>query len=160
MNPQETERPERSEAIESTLSIGSDNTHLSCADVLGRGDWKRMEGKEIRWNWSGSPHLPLAQLLDLELKTHRFPSVSGSGQSIHLCKLNDGGIISYELESGLWLHTLNTASSFRLKVFELNLVPLESLRYFLTGNELTGNETVSFESVDDFESVDSARADS
>ncbi len=96
-----------------------------------------MDGREIRWNWIGPKDIPLGSLLDLGLKTCRFPSVSNPGQSIHLGKLKDGGIVSYELENGTWLHTLNTATSFRLKIFELNLVPLESLRYFLTASELS-----------------------
>ena len=136
MNPQETNQSDGSESIEPTLSISSDNAHISCAEVCSKGDWKRMDGKEIRWTWIGPKDIPLGSLLNLELKTSQFPSVSNPGQSIHLGKLNDGGIISYELENGTWLHTLNTAASFRLKVFELNLVPLESLRYFLTGCEL------------------------
>ncbi len=137
MNPKETVQPDHPETIEPTLSIGSDNAHIACAEVCSKGDWKRMDGDEIRWNWIGKKNIPLKELLDLNLKTCRFPSVTSPGQSIHLAKLNDGGIVSYELENGTWLHTLNTASSFRLKVFELNLVPLESLRYFLTGNSCT-----------------------
>ncbi|MBL4884629.1 MAG: hypothetical protein JKY95_08860 [Planctomycetaceae bacterium] len=138
MNSQETNQPDSSRPIDPSLTIGLDNAHLSCTEVRGQGEWDRMDGNEIRWRWIGSKNVSLSELLGAEVKTHRFPSVSNAEQSIHLCKLADGGMVSYELENGVWLHTLNTAKAFRLRVFEINLVPLETLRYFLTASSIPG----------------------
>jgi len=103
-----------------------------------------MPGQEIRWKWTGATDRSLCEILGPEPKTHQFPSITNATQTIHLCKLSDGGILSYELENGVWLHTLNTATSFRMKVFELHLVPLESLRFFLTGCDIpAGTEVIS-----------------
>lgn len=138
MNSQETSPGDSSESVEPTLSISSDNADLSCTEVRSQGSWDRMDGKEIRWQWTGPKNIPLNDLLKQSIKTHPFPSVTNPEETIHLCKLADGGIISYNLETGHWLHTLNTATSFRRKIFELNLVPLESLRYFLVGCDHPG----------------------
>ena len=135
MNSQETNQSDCPESAEPALTIGLDNAHLSCAGVCGSGSWERMDGKEIRWQWTGGKNIALPDLLGTAIKTHRFASVSKSGNSIHLCKLSDGGIVSYEFGNGIWLHTLNTLQSFRIRVFDLNLVPLETLRYFLTASQ-------------------------
>ena len=132
MNSEKLTNPDQQQTDESIQSIGADNTHLSSKDILSQGNWERMDGNEIRWQWVGAKNTPISQIVEPGVITHRFNSASNGRHSIHLCKLSDGGIISYQLENNNWVHTLNTVNSFRMKVFELNLVPLESLRYFLT----------------------------
>lgn len=101
-----------------------------CAQLLQRGPWQRMNENELRWQWTGPRQMTARELLGNAAEIHVFPSVNRR-DTISVCLLSDGGVISYARDNGDWIHTLNGLSDLRYKIYELNLMPLPELGEFL-----------------------------
>ncbi|HCS50938.1 MAG TPA: hypothetical protein DIW81_04990 [Planctomycetaceae bacterium] len=127
---------------ESQESTDTKITRPSCVDVMSTAKWTRMPGKDVRWHTSEAQSQKLTEFAGELGAIDEFTSTNGV-HAIHVLICSDGGVISYELGDGKWLHTLQMKTIFRQRVFEMNLVPIEKLGQYLNDakNTLQSNDT-------------------
>jgi len=96
---------------------------MKVADLLARFQWEKIPDTEGRFtlNQSKSP-LTVEQLIDSdELEIQQYPSINPQ-EMIHVVKLEDGGLISYQRQDTSFIHTLNSENMFKRKQWELGII--------------------------------------
>ncbi|MCG6156704.1 hypothetical protein [Rubinisphaera margarita] len=116
--------------MNSSYPPGQSATRKTCAQIMAGRNWKRMPGREIRWHAPDDQDQSVVEFLPEAGPINEFCSVD-QNHRIQIIKCADGGIISYEVRPGRWLHTLQPIAAFRNRIFEMNLMPVEELGAFL-----------------------------
>lgn len=94
---------------------------MTVAELLQKWSWEEMSGSPGRFRFAEPSAAPgVEELLGPDVARREMPSAA-SEDAIVLAELEDGGLISYRRANGTWLHTLNTRSRFRRKLWELGI---------------------------------------
>ena len=94
---------------------------MTVAQLLREWSWEEMKTAPGRFQLvAPSPQPPMEELLGAEMEVRTVPS-SAAGETIVLAEFEDGGLISYRRADGTWVHTLNTRSRYRRKLWELGI---------------------------------------
>jgi hypothetical protein len=94
---------------------------VTCQSLMAKYAWIQLPDERNRWHleqkWSP---MTLAELISepAEIVTHK---TTGSSYTIHILRFADGGVITYQKGEANYLHTLNTLSLFKKKLWDLGL---------------------------------------
>ncbi len=105
------------------------NTPISFHTLLARWPWKPIPHCPSRYVLSPRRlQLSLTELLNYPMNL-KFTTSPLAKDPILVCRVSDGGIISYQQPNGTLIHTLNTSEGFSRKIqqLELDLASLPSL---------------------------------
>lgn len=96
---------------------------MKVADLLERFQWEKIPDSEGRFTLNKSQSsLSVEELIgteEVEIKQH--PSAHPR-EVIHVVKLEDGGLISYQRQDASFIHTLNSENMFKRKQWELGII--------------------------------------
>ena len=103
---------------------------MSVAELLQSRTWEEMSGSPGRFRLAEPGAQPgVEELLGPGIARRELPSAD-SPDVIVLAEFDDGGLISYRRANGTWLHTLNTRTPFRRKLWELGIAKRPRPRFW------------------------------
>jgi hypothetical protein len=94
---------------------------MNSKQLMGKYRWVQFTRETNRWHleqkWSA---LTVEELFGEDVSVIRHHS-AGASMVLFIVRLEDGGVISYQSENGQYLHTLNTLTTFKRKIWDLGL---------------------------------------
>lgn len=92
-------------------------------DLLKRFEWVQIPDTHGRFTLSPkNEQVSVESLIDsTDVEVKQFPSAH-SKETIHVAKLEDGGLISYERKDSTFVHTLNSLNEYKRKLWELGII--------------------------------------
>lgn len=96
---------------------------MKIEDLLKRFQWEQIPNSTGRFTLSPSEKsLSVEALIESEeIEIKQYPSANPE-EVIHVVKLEDGGLISYQRKDNRYIHTLNSESMFKRKQWELGII--------------------------------------
>jgi len=94
---------------------------MNFEDLKSRWDWRPIRNCPGRFILRrGGTALSPEGLIGSDIQLREF-RVANARDTVVVCRVGDGGLISYRKEDGTYLHTLNTAAGFERKLAQLGI---------------------------------------